>query len=120
MRQTATSPRLSPETRVWLRPAASVRTGAWWQYSGGAASAMRPWGQTPDCHRRTSCVAAQNESAQPRPRALDWSETQTKQQGHVWLHVQKFLHLHRILRKPNQKVKSMLKLVAPSENNDIV
>lgn len=32
---------------------------------------MRPWGQTPDCHRRTSCVAAQNESARPRPQALD-------------------------------------------------
>lgn len=53
-RQIATSPRLSPDTRVCSAPAARVRTGAWWQYRGPAASARSPSGFTPECHRRTS------------------------------------------------------------------
>lgn len=55
-RQTATSPRESPDTSVCLGPAASVRTGAWWQNSGGAASARRPADDMPAHQRRISCI----------------------------------------------------------------
>ena len=54
-RQMAMSPRESPDTRVWAGPAARHRTGAWWQNSGGAASASSPAAQTPARHRRMSC-----------------------------------------------------------------
>lgn len=54
-RQMATSPRESPLTMVRPGPAASERTGAWWQNSAGAASARRPADEMPARQRRMSC-----------------------------------------------------------------
>ena len=64
MRQTATSPRLSPDTMVCVGPAARVRTAAWWQNSGGAASASRPRELMPACQRRISCRKEMQKQAQ--------------------------------------------------------